>query len=188
MKGWPHSCKFETVFRVVRSAQWNVTLLEISPVTAPQRLIAHVTSHAPSQGRFLPRLNPLDMCQQVVTVLALCKLKRWWSTHLRRCFLSIRTHVGILNALPMAAGNVWFHRNPSAQWNVFFPKAIKLQSKIQVRFHWALLRLCIHGNSQIVNYFLNEHILLFAGISEFCPAKWKCIWTYSPAACNATLL
>lgn len=117
-----------------------------------------------------------------------CKLKRWWSTHLCGCFLSIRTHVGILNALPMAAGNVWFHRNPSAQWNVFFPKAIKLQSKIQVRFHWALLRLCIHGNSQIVNYFLNEHILLFAGISEFGPAKWKCIWTYSPAACNATLL
>lgn len=158
-------------------------LLEISPVTAPQRLIAHVTSHAPSQGRCLPCLNSLDMCQQVVTVLALCKLKKWWPTHLCGCFLSISTHVvGILNALPVPAGNV------SAQCNVFFPKAIKLHSKIQVRFHWALLRLCIHGNSQVVNYFLNEHILLFDGISDFCPAKWKCIWTYSPAACNATLL
>lgn len=34
MKGWPHSCKFETVFRVVRSAQWNVTLLFVRNLTS----------------------------------------------------------------------------------------------------------------------------------------------------------
>lgn len=175
----------------VRSAQWNVTLVvEISPVTAPQRLIAHVTSHAPSQGRCLPCLNPLDMCQQVVTVLALCKLKRWWPTHLCWCFLSISTHVVVVcfKCIAYACRECMVSQKLSAQWNVFFPKAIKLQWKIQVRFHRVLLRLCIHGNSQVVHYFLNEHILLFDSISDFCPAKWKCIWTYSPAACNATLL
>lgn len=54
-------------------------LLEISSSYGPPRLI---TSQAPSQGRCLPPLNPLNMCQKVVTVLVLCKLKMCSSTHL----------------------------------------------------------------------------------------------------------